>query len=245
MKKLLYLLLATLLLAYLGATVYFFISKKQYTTDTVCEKVEVVIRDSLEKCFLTENEVIASLKRANLYPLNKKSDEIDTYEMETALLKNEIIEEVEVVKSVSGKITVYISQKMPIMRVFSPNGSYYVDKKGQTMPSTLSQAIYVPVASGNIEKSFAVSELYKFALFLQGDDFWNDQITQIYVRKTSDVEFVPRTGDHRILIGSLDDIEKKLKHLRMFYEQVIPKTGWDKYSVINLKYKNQIVCTKK
>lgn len=27
--------------------------------------------------------------------------------------------------------------------------------------------------------------------------------------------------------------------------QAIPKVGWEKYSMINLKYKNQIVCTKK
>jgi cell division protein FtsQ len=52
-------------------------------------------------------------------------------------------------------------------------------------------------------------------------------------------------GNHQILLGSLDDFEKKLKHLRLFYEQVIPKMGWEKYSVINLKYRNQIVCTKK
>lgn len=31
----------------------------------------------------------------------------------------------------------------------------------------------------------------------------------------------------------------------LFYEQAIHKVGWEKYSMINLKYKNQIVCTKK
>ncbi|MCD7935525.1 MAG: cell division protein FtsQ, partial [Tannerellaceae bacterium] len=33
--------------------------------------------------------------------------------------------------------------------------------------------------------------------------------------------------------------------LQVFYEQAIPKVGWDKYSLINLKFKDQIVCTKK
>ena len=243
MKKILFIIFAMLIVAYLCASVFFLKGKKP--NETLCEKVEVVIADSLEKYFLNEKEIVAYLTKANLYPLNKKSDEINTHQIEEALLKNEIIESVKVVQAISGKVTIKILQRMPVLHVFSSGGNYYVDKTGQTMPSVLGQAMFVPVASGNIEKTFAVSELYKFALFLQDDAFWNDQITQIYVRSAKDVELVPRVGSQRILLGSLDDFEKKLRNLRRFYEQVVPKMGWDKYSVINLKYKNQIVCTKK
>ena len=242
MKKILYIFLAVLLLVYLSATVYFFTNKKP--NETLCENVAVVIVDSLEKYFLDEKEIVAYLTKVKLYPLNKKSDEINTYQIKEALLKNEVIESVEVIQSVSGKITIKITQRMPVLHVFSSDGSYYVDKTGQAMPASLGQSMFVPVASGNIEKSFAVSELNKFALFLQNDAFWNDQITQIYVRSSKDIELVPRVGNHRILLGSLDDFELKLRNLRRFYEQVIPKMGWEKYSIINLKYKNQIVCTK-
>ena len=242
MKTVLYIIFATLLVAYIVASIFFFSGGKQ--DHLSCAEVEVVIADSLEKYFLKETDIVAYLKKANLYPLNKKGDEINTHDIENALLKNEIIETAEVIQAISGKIKIVISQKMPILRVFSSEGSYYVDKSGKVMPSALGQAIYVPVASGNIEKSFAVSELYEFAHFLQKDDFWNDQIEQIYVRSVNDIEITPRVGNHRIILGSLDNYENKLKHLRRFYEQVIPKMGWEKYSVINLKYKNQIVCTK-
>ena len=243
MKKILLIILALLLLCYIGASIYYLTDKKD--SGIVCEKVEVVIADSLERQFLNEKDIVAYLTKANLYPLNKRSDDINTFLIEEALFNNEIIESAKVVQSVSGKITITITQRMPVLRIFSQAGSYYVDNTGQPMPSSLGQAILVPIASGNIEKSFAVSELYKFALFLQDDVFWNDQITQIFVRSTNDVEIVPRVGNHRILLGSLDDFEKKLKRLRLFYEQVIPKMGWEKYSIINLKFKNQIVCTKK
>jgi cell division protein FtsQ len=176
--------------------------------------------------------------------LNKPADKISILDIKNSLQKNELIEKVEVYQTNSGAIKIVVSQKMPILRVFSSKGSYYVDQLGHTMPEALGQAIYVPVASGNIEQSFAVQELYEFALFLQKNDFWNDQIEQIYVRSQNDIEIIPRVGSHRILLGSLENYEKKLKHLRLFYEQVIPKMGWEKYSVINLKYKNQIVCTK-
>ena len=242
MKKVLYIIFATLLVVYMVAFTFFFTDK--IPVSLPCEEIEIVITDSIEKQFINDKDVVAYLKKANLYPLNKKENEINTYNIENALLKNEIIETAEVVQTISGKIKIVISQKMPILRVFSSSGSYYVDKSGQIMPAVLGQAIYVPVASGSIEKTFATTELYKFALFLQNEDFWNDQISQIYVASNKDIELVPRVGNHRVILGSLNDYEKKLKHLRLFYEQVIPKMGWDKYSVINLKYKNQIVCTK-
>ena len=242
MKKVLYIILGSLLLIYLGGYLYYYSNKKQVVT--VCEKVDIVIADSLDKHFLAEKDIVAYLTHEKLYPLHKNSDAINTHLIEEVLLKNPIIESAEAVQSISGMITIVISQKMPILRIYSQEGSYYVDNTGQAMPSTLGQAIYVPVASGNIEKAFAVSELYKFALFLQNDKFWNDQITQIYVRSVNDIEIVPRVGSHRILLGSLDDYEKKLKKLRLFYEQVIPRMGWEKYSIINLKYRGQIVCTK-
>jgi cell division protein FtsQ len=242
MKKILYIIFATLLTAYIFATAFFFTDSKRH--NQLCKSVEVAVTDSLEKHFLKEKDVVLYLKRANLYPLNKNSHEINTKEIENALLKNEIVEKAEVIQTTSGKIKIVVSQKMPILRVFSSGGSYYIDKNGRTMPLVSGQAIYLPVASGNIEKSFATTELYKFALFLQEENFWNDQIEQIYVRSAQEIELIPRIGDHRILLGSLDHYENKLNRLRLFYEQVIPKMGWEKYCIINLKYRNQIVCTK-
>ncbi|MDR0698769.1 MAG: cell division protein FtsQ [Tannerella sp.] len=242
MKKLLYIIFSILLFVYIAAAIYF--SEHKEHRYPLCKEVTVIIADSLDKHFLKERDIVAYLKKARLYPLNKNGDSINTYSIENALLKNEIIETAEVSRTVSGKIKIVISQKMPILRVFSQAGSYYVDKSGKIMPPVLGQAIYVPVASGNIEKTFAMTNLYKFALFLQKDDFWNSQIEQIYVRSVDDIEIIPRVGSHRIIIGSLENYESKLERLRLFYEQVIPKMGWEKYCIVNLKYKNQIVCTK-
>lgn len=150
-----------------------------------------------------------------------------------------------VYKTPSGNINIEITQKTPVLRVFSTQGSYYIDERGHIMPVSPRYATYLPIASGNIEKSFATTDLYKFALFLQKHDFWNNQIEQIYVYPNKEVELIPRVGDHRIFLGSFDDFREKMDHLQLFYEQAIPKVGWEKYRIINLKYKNQIVCTKK
>ena len=42
------------------------------------------------------------------------------------------------------------------------------------------------------------------------------------------------------------DSKAGIKKLKTFYTEGLNKTdGWNKYSTINIKYKNQVVCTKK
>lgn len=155
-----------------------------------------------------------------------------------------MIARVEAYKTPSGMIKLEVEQKIPILRVISPRGNYYVDNLGSTMPVSRRYVAHVPVVSGYVEKELAVTDLYKFALFLQENDFWNNQIEQIYVHPDNEVELIPRVGNHRIVLGSFADFEEKLDNLRLFYEKAIPKVGWEKYSIISLKYKDQIVCTK-
>jgi len=40
-------------------------------------------------------------------------------------------------------------------------------------------------------------------------------------------------------------VEDKLTRLKLFYQKALPKVGWEKYSSINVKYRKQIICTKK
>ena len=134
---------------------------------------------------------------------------------------------------------------MPILRVNSTSGNYYIDNIGSVMPLSRHYVAHVLVASGYINKEFAMNELYHFVQFLQDNEFWNNQIDQIYVDADQEVELIPLVGNHKILLGSFDDYQKKLDNLKLFYEQAIPKVGWEKYSLINLKYRNQIVCTKR
>jgi cell division protein FtsQ len=56
---------------------------------------------------------------------------------------------------------------------------------------------------------------------------------------------VPNIGPSSILLGSVDALESKFKRLQLFYTKALPLAGWDTYSSLNLKYTNQIICTKK
>lgn len=87
-------------------------------------------------------------------------------------------------------------------------------------------------------------DLYKMATFISNDEFWNAQVSQLYVNQENEFEVIPRVGNHEIIFGEADNIPFKFEKLMVFYKKALPKTGWNEYSTINLKFKNQIVCTK-
>jgi cell division protein FtsQ len=243
MKRILSILVVVILL---GCLAFAFFVRQDPEEDTICRNLIVVIKDSVDRPFLREKEIVTLLKNVKLYPVDQPVGRINTDSIEKVLLaKNELIATANVYKTRSGNIKIEITQKMPILRVFSGKESYYVDESGRLMPADYRYATYLPVASGSIEKSFATTGLFKFALFLQKHEFWNHQIEQIYVQTNKEIELTPRVGDCRIILGDMEDFKEKMDNLQLFYEQAIPKIGWEKYDVISLKYKNQIVCTKK
>ncbi|MDR2121125.1 MAG: cell division protein FtsQ [Tannerella sp.] len=242
MKRILSFLAAALMLGYLACALY---TANVHVEDPICRELIVVIKDSLERRFIDQADVVASLKNASLYPVDLFLSRINTDRLERHIAANKLVATVSAYKTPLGKIKIEITQKMPILRVFAAGSSYYVDHMGRLMPADFQYATCLPVASGNIENSLAVSDLYKFALFLHEHEFWNNQIEQIYVHPNKEVELVPRVGNHRIILGDFSDFKSKMDNLQLFYEQVIPKIGWGKYGIINLKYRKQIVCTKK
>ena len=80
---------------------------------------------------------------------------------------------------------------------------------------------------------------------LQNDEFWNSQIVQLNIEKDGSIELIPRVGNHIVKLGVPVNTEKKLQHLKYFYQEVLNEVGWNKYSTINMEFENQIVCTKK
>ncbi|HIZ92737.1 MAG TPA: cell division protein FtsQ [Candidatus Bacteroides merdavium] len=234
------LLLAT---AYLIMAITVFNRKSANAT---CADVKLVIRDTVYAGFITKKEVLSMLRKQKLNPVGKDVKDVNTARLEEILSTHPLIDRVECYKTPSGKVCVEVSQRIPILRVMSSRGeNYYLDNKGTVMPPSAKCVAHVPLATGYIEKSFAMKELYKFGVFLQQNPFWDAQIEQIYVHTDQNVELVPRVGDHLIYLGKLKDYERKLEHVKTFYKKALNQVGWNKYSRINVEFDNQIICTQK
>ncbi len=242
-KRILLSIVMLLLIAYLVLAITAFNSTP---ANQVCRDMELIIKDTVYAGFVTKDEVAGILQRKGIYPVGKKMERIHTKTLETELGKHPLIDEVECYKTPSGKLCVEVTQRIPVLRILSNNGdNYYIDNKGTVMPPQAKCIAHRAVATGNIEKSFAVKDLYKFGVFLQSNKFWDAQIEQIHVLPDHTVELVPRVGNHLIYLGKLEDFENKLGRLKTFYQKGLNKVGWNKYSRISLEFGNQIICTKR
>ena len=201
-----------------------YVNDSKATNVNSCTGLQVEVVDSLDKHFVSKGDLVSILKNAELYPVHKPIGAINTERIERELLKNEMIARVEVYKTPSRLIKLEVEQKIPIIRIISNSDNYYIDNRGTVMPISPHYVADVPIASGNVEKTLAKTDLYKFALFLQKNKFWNDQIEQIYIYPDNEVDLIPRVGDHRIILGDFTDFEAKLNKLQLFYEQAMVGT---------------------
>jgi cell division protein FtsQ len=81
--------------------------------------------------------------------------------------------------------------------------------------------------------------------YISEDKFLSSQIVQIYYNGSGDFELIPRVGAHQIIFGDIKDYQLKFMKLKVLYEEGLKYEGWNKYVMINLKYKNQVICTKR
>ena len=242
-KRILLSIVLLLVLAYLIVAVTAFNRKP---AGQVCRDVELVIKDTVYAGFITKKEVAAMLEKKGVSPIGKHLDRIRTKTLEQALSKHPLIDEVECYKTPSGKLCIEVTQRIPILRVMSANGeNYYLDNKGTVMPPDAKCVAHRAIVTGNVEKSFAMKDLYKFGVFLHNNKFWDAQIEQIHVLPDQNIELVPRVGDHLVYLGKLENFEDKLARLKEFYKKGLNRVGWNKYSRISVEFGNQIICTKR
>lgn len=243
LKKILLTLVLLLLTAYLLVAVTAFNRKP---VGVACVGIELVIKDTAYAGFITPDEITSMLTKRKLNPIGKNMSDIRTDELETVLTAHPLIDRVECYKTPSCKVGVKVIQRIPILRIISNRGEdYYLDYKGTIMPSEAKCKALVPLATGTIDRAFAVSSLYPLGLFLQTDPFWKAQTEQIHVLSDQTVELVPRVGDHLIYLGQAEDYEQKLKRVKSFYRKALSKVGWNKYKRISVEFDNQIICTKR
>lgn len=243
LRKIAYILVFSFITAYLLAAITAFNKKP---AAAACTGIELVIKDTAYAGFVTLKEISAILTKKQLNPVGKDMGAIRTGELEEALATQPLIDRVECYKTPSCKICVEVTQRIPILHVINDRGeNYYLDNKGTVMPSDARCTALVPLATGSIDKTYAVSSLYPFALFLQQDPFWKAQTEQIHVLPDHTVELVPRVGDHIVYLGKPEDYGRKLDRVKVFYRKALNKVGWNKYGRINVEFGNQIICTKR
>lgn len=213
--------------------------------DNVCSEIDLEVTDWDEHQFVTVGSIERHLKSAGLYPVGKRVSEISLAEIERAVGELSLVKEAVCYFDSDGRLSIKATQRVPLYRVKDVNNDYYVDTDRKKMPTSIRYTTHVPIVTGNVNAEFAIEELFDFMSYISSADRWATAFTQVYVYPDNEVELVPRVGNFIIAMGSLDRYEEKLYKLDVFLDKMPKYKPWDEYSVINLKYKNQVVCTRR
>lgn len=228
-----------------------FVSSKKSTVAITNVKILIPGADN----FIEREEIDAVLKQSQGSLIGRKLEQINLQDIEKKIKSNPYIALATVYADMDGVIHIEIKQRQPILRVINANGQdYYIDRNGLKMPVSPNFTANVLVANGNVMEHFTgrvdtlitklARDLYETALFIKKDTLWDAQIEQLFVNDKADIELIPRVGNQRIILGSADSLQVKMRNLLAFYKQAMPKVGWDTYKTINVKYTNQVVCVK-
>lgn len=203
---------------------------------------KIIIKKSDDN-FVNKEIVLDYLKYKSVTFDNIPITEFNKEAIESLLDSHPAIKDVEVFASQKGDVDILIEQKKAIVRVKSNTEDYYLDEFGNQMRYSSNYTPKLLVATGDISAEDH-TEIYRFIKEIHKSDFWIAQITQIHFEQ-NDILLIPRVGNQKINIGSFENIVEKLDNLYQFYKVAMPVKGWRAYSNINLKFNNQIVCTRK
>ncbi|WP_243765936.1 cell division protein FtsQ/DivIB [Polaribacter cellanae] len=174
---------------------------------------------------------------------NQAKSVIDLYKLEKNVSKNPYVEKAAVFLSINGVLKSTIKQRTPIVRIVAENDSYYVDKQGVKVPLSSNHSARVLLVSG-VKSEEDVKEILPLVRYILADNFLQKEVVGIQKSDTNEFEFSVRSGDYKIDFGKLRDVEVKFKKLKAFYNTTFKDKTIQEYKTINVKYHNQVVCTK-
>jgi len=232
------------------------------TSSKPCGGIVIDITDSSEFHFVTRKQLLNLAYGNSGRILGKPVKEINLLAIENRINVLRELRVAEVYTTIDGNVHVYADQREPLMRLMPDGGGdFFLDEDGVVVRR---RNLYNPrlhIVGGNINisqamlngvsvldtsiKNTILKDIYQLVSYINDDDFWSAQIDQIYVDNDDEIDLIPRLGNQRVHLGTIENFRGKLRNLEAFYDKVLPEVGWNKYSVINLEFKDQIVCKKR
>ncbi|RYG28544.1 MAG: cell division protein FtsQ [Chitinophagaceae bacterium] len=205
-------------------------------------KADVVL-DNASELFLSPQAVNKLLIEKNSPSGTVAKENLDLNKLEMAVNAHEMVEKSQVFVSVDGTLKAVVKQKTPVVRVFDETGSYYIDYDGHRMPLSKLHTARVPLVTGSLEVKDTAG-LHQVFRVLHDDDFLKKNITSIGIKPSGSLEMTNRNFDYVIEFGQAVNIERKFRNYKAFFQKSAKDSTIRKYKKINLRFTQQVVCTK-
>lgn len=248
---------------YAGAILLVLLVANLGTRMMPCRGIEVTIHRQADNDILPVDTVITRLQKANgVEIVGLSMNHINLKQLEDSLYKLRTFQKVELYKSFMGKLVAEVTLRQPIARVMDVNStSCYIDSLGVKFPTSTYRAAHVPLVRGNfIEElkdttylnkalkypanSYSCISIYEtlpVLKYIYKHPFWKAQIAEIYIEQDGQLMLYPAVSDAKIEFGFPTEIHEKFEDLLLFYREVPKQMGWNRYKMLSVKYRGQVV----
>lgn len=206
------------------------------------DQIEVKLT-SVNNHFISQEMVNNLLKQSFKGASKVLVEDLDLKELEMELLQNEMIENAEVYLDVHGVLHAEVKQKTAIARVLDSQSSFYIDSKGGKMPLSKEFSAHVPVVVGKVSKEYK-DNLTTLLEKIHTDEFLKTSITGIQISNDQSVKLTVRDYNYFIEFGKMTEIDKKFENYKAFVHYAQSDTLINKYTKVNLRFTEQVICTK-
>jgi cell division protein FtsQ len=214
----------------------------------VCHDILVKVNNQYDNYFIDEHDVLAMMTNDGTDILVGRTFSDITLKTVENRIKNEAyIKKGEVFKDLKGNLMVNVNLRRPVARLVNERGvDQYIAEDGVFLPISKKFTSRVVLVSGIDAESYKSinemnEEVFEMINFINADPFWKAQIAQIDVDGKGEIILYPQVTKQYVEFGTIDNMETKFERLKVFYKNILPQQGWNKYKRINLKYKDQII----
>lgn len=214
-----------------------------------CKGIEIDIRGVGEYYFVDKTDVM-NVVSPNKPVKGRAITGFDLRKLEETLEKNLWVKDAELFFDNKAILHVKVEEREPIARVFTVTGnSFYIDSAFARLPLSAKMSVKLPVFTNfptdAVKLGKADSTLMQYikqvSLFIAKDTFWTAQIAQVDITPLRTFEMVPTVGNHIIIFGNGENVDAKFDRLMIFYKNILPKVGLNKYESVNVQYEKQVI----
>lgn len=145
-----------------------------------------------------------------------------------------------------SRLRITISPIKPEVRIFTDKDrSFYINRYGKRIDADAEFFVDVPVLIVPERYESCIPGALSVIRFTGEDSDLSNLIAAYKVDGPNDIILIPRLQGHVINFGDSTRPSEKKAAILAAYRQVFPNKGWNTYDTISVKFKNQIVATRR
>lgn len=243
-----------------GSIVMSYIFGAEQRKGIYCEKIEVIIKDSLINNFISVKDVKKLIDKEYGRYKGIHIDSVDLAKIENILNSKSAVENSVVYTTTDGTLNIILYQKKPIIRFDNNGKGFYANEDGEIFPLQGTYTSHVHLVSGPIPVSLKKKSNGDYAIEkgknwfnkvidlvknIEEDDDLRNIIVGIHSDKDGNLTMIPREGREKFVFGQPSEIDEKFNKIKIYYTTILPSKSEKNYKVVDIRYENQIICDKK